>query len=121
MPKVHDEEREDRIIMEVIVDCYDDEEELMGWFYYLHDGLNFPIDAVANLPLRGGQSEQKKVQIVEVDPKAEEGKSMKLGVTEEGSNRVSYISPEHLVSIDTSEENRQIINDWLYWHDYDLL
>ncbi len=121
MPKIHDEEREQRIIYEVVVDCYEEHEAMQGWFYYMHDDLSFPIDAVANLPLRGGKTEQKKVQIVEIDPKAEQGKPIKLGVAEEGDERVIYISPEHLVSLNTSDGNCQIINDWLYWHDFDLL
>lgn len=33
-----DEARENRIIMEVVVDAYD-EERAMGWYYYLDDSL----------------------------------------------------------------------------------
>jgi hypothetical protein len=121
MAKIHDEEREERIIYEVIVDCYDEHEAMMGWFYYMHDGLSFPIDAVVNLPLRGGKTEQKKVQIVEIDPASEDENPIRVGIVEADSQRIVHISPENLVSIDTNEDNRQIINDWLYWHDFDLL
>jgi endonuclease I len=30
-----DENREERIDMEVVVDAYDEEERAMGWYYYL--------------------------------------------------------------------------------------
>ena len=121
MAKIHDEVREQRIIYDVIVDCYDEDEQLMGWYYYMAEGLNFPIQAVANLALRGGKTEQKEVQIVSVDPKSEQGNAIRLGITEGDSERVQYISPERFVSIQTSEANLDIINDWLYWHDFDLL
>ena len=121
MPRTHDPAREHRILEEVIVDAYDDEEQLMGWYYYLAENLVFPIPATARLPLRGGKSETKSVQIVEVDPKSEAGGRIRLGVVEPGNERIQYVSPEAIVSLDTSPENREIVNDWLYWHDFELL
>ena len=40
-----DEEREERISMEIIVDAYDSEEQAMGWYYYLEGTLHFPLIA----------------------------------------------------------------------------
>ncbi len=40
-----DEEREDRIEMEIIVDTYSADEQAMGWYAYLDDTLEFPLDA----------------------------------------------------------------------------
>jgi len=38
MSEVKEEkDREERIIMEIIVDAYDEEERAMGWYYYLED------------------------------------------------------------------------------------
>jgi hypothetical protein len=34
---------------------------------------------------------------------------------------ISYISPEYIIRIEESPENMDIINDWLYWHDFELL
>lgn len=121
MPRSHDPAREHRILYEVIVDCYDEEEELMGWYYYMADNPKFPIAATVRLPLHGGKSENKTVQIVDVDPKSEMGSPIRLGVTEEGSERIHHISPEAIAHLDTSPENAEIINDWLYWHDFELL
>jgi hypothetical protein len=36
-----DEEREERISMEIIVDAYDAEEQAMGWYYYLEETIQF--------------------------------------------------------------------------------
>mgnify|MGYP002777159226 FL=1 len=40
-----DEERETRIMMEVVVDAYGPEERAMGWYYYLQDTMQFPFTA----------------------------------------------------------------------------
>lgn len=121
MPKSKDEERENRILDEIIVDAYGEAEQLMGWFYYFQDNLEFPIKATVKFRLRGGGGEIKKVKIVEVDPKSENGRALRLGIVEGKSERIQYISPEEIASLDTSDENLQIINDWLYWHNFDLL
>jgi Calcium binding len=121
MPLTHDQTREDRIIYEVIVDCYEEHEELMGWYYYMADNLEFPIKATVRLRLRGGAAEVKKVDIVEVDKKSEEENPIRFGIVEDGGQRVTTISPEEIVGIGTSAENTEIINDWLYWHNFGLL
>jgi hypothetical protein len=41
-----DKEREDRIVMEVVVDTYDEVERAMTWYYYLEDRLHFPFTAI---------------------------------------------------------------------------
>ncbi len=121
MPKIHDDEREQRITDEVIVDCYDEAEERMGWFYYMYDGLAFPIMGQANMPISGGKTALKKIKIVGIDPKAENGSKIRIGVIVNGTRELIHISPEYLDRIETSDENLDIINDWLYWHDFDLL
>src|SRR5205085_6636160 len=40
-----DEAREERIHMEIIVDAYGPEEQVMGWWNYLDDTLQFPFAA----------------------------------------------------------------------------
>jgi hypothetical protein len=40
-----DEEREQRITMEIIVDAYTPEEQAMGWYYSLEDRLTVPFVA----------------------------------------------------------------------------
>ncbi len=42
-----DPTREDRIVMEIVVDAYDPEERAMGWHAYLESTLRFPIWRVA--------------------------------------------------------------------------
>ena len=121
MYREHDPIRDERILNEAIVDCYDEDEERMGWYYYMTDNLTLPIAAKVRFPMKGGQTEVRPAQIVEVDPKTEQGGVVRLGVTEGDSQRVQHISPEYLVSMATTPENAQVINDWLYWHNHPML
>ena len=43
--RLRDEEREQRITMEIVVDAYTPEEQAMGWYYSLEDRLHFPFVA----------------------------------------------------------------------------
>lgn len=40
-----DKVREERITMEIVVDCYNEPERFTGWFCYLEDKLEFPFCA----------------------------------------------------------------------------
>jgi Calcium binding len=39
------EAREERITMEAVVDAYGEDEQAMGWYYYLQDKIQFPFTA----------------------------------------------------------------------------
>jgi hypothetical protein len=40
-----DEAREERITMEAVVDAYGEDEQAMGWYYYLEGKIQFPFTA----------------------------------------------------------------------------
>ena len=120
MPLIPDPTRHDRILDEILVDCYNEQDvELMSWYYYMTDNLEFPVDVTVRF--RGGATEIKPAQIVGIDPKSEQGSPIRLGITEPGNARVQYIGPEDLASAETTPENLEILNDWLYWHNFELL
>ncbi len=121
MARQHDKEREHRIHDEIIVDAHGEYEQAMSWYYYMEENMEFPMKAKVKLRLRGGKTEEKTVQIVEIDPKSETSLTLRLGMTEGKSDRVQYISPEDIVNIQTTEENLAVLNDWLYWNGHPLL
>jgi len=44
MPKPKtDKAREQRIEMEIVADCHDEAEQMMGWYNYLEERLRFPF------------------------------------------------------------------------------
>jgi len=45
MARAKDNVREERVVMEAIVDAYGSEERAMGWYYYLDNKLKFPFKA----------------------------------------------------------------------------
>ncbi len=56
-----DEEREERINMEIIVDAYGPEEQAMGWYNYLSDTLQFPVPL---MQLEGLQVDEETQQAI---------------------------------------------------------
>jgi hypothetical protein len=114
-------DRNNRIQNEILVDAYDDEEQAMSWFYYMQDNLDLPFKAVVRLSTKQKVVENITVDVVELDPRAEQGKALRFGIVEKGSNRIQYIYPNEIVKVISSEENLEIINDWLFWSNYNLL
>src|SRR5215472_14723991 len=67
-----DPEREDRIIMEIVVDAYGEIERALGWYYYLDGKLQFPfaakcIEKRAISPLKV----KDKVEVIGMAPEEE--------------------------------------------------
>ena len=109
-----DEIREQRIIMEIVVDAYGAEEQAMGWYYYLEDTIKFPFLAkcIARRtisPLRVGDE-------IEIYALAPEG---------ECSNEIFVMMPREkdglavplmqLEVIHGNKETEEAVNDWKYW------
>ncbi len=111
MREPEDPVREDRIIMDIIVDCYDEYEQRMGWSCYLSDRIEVPIQARC---LDGGRRTflrlGEEVTIVEV---TDEGCDMVAYV--EWSGREGAVPLEALELINPSELAQQAIEDWHYW------
>lgn len=107
-----------RIDYEIIVDCYDEYEVNMGWYYYFTDNLEFPIKAKVNLNTRKGQS-LKDVEIVEVS--SLENREIELGVVFDDMDLIIPISIDQIKEVNTTKENLQVLNDLLYWKDEVLL
>jgi hypothetical protein len=47
MARARDEAREQRIVMEAVLDAHDSNERAMGWHYYLDGKMNVPFKALA--------------------------------------------------------------------------
>src|SRR6185437_1638130 len=109
-----DEEREQRIIMEIIVDAYDAEEQAMGWYYYLEQHLHFPFSArcIARRsisPLKPGET----VEVVGMPPVEECGHNMFVLIRRKSDQfGVPLIQLE---GIDVDKQTQQAIEDWHYW------
>ena len=111
-----DEEREERIAMEIIVDSYDAEEQAMGWYYYLDGKMQFPfsarcVDHRAISPLEPGE----EVEVVGMAPVEECDHEMFVMV--KWRSRTPGVPLIQLQGIDVDEMTQQAMEDWQYWVD----
>jgi hypothetical protein len=109
-----DEEREQRITMEIVVDAYTPEEQAMGWHYSLEDRLRFPFVArcIAERsisPLRAGE----EVEVVGMAP--EEECEHEMFVLIRWERRTLAVPLVQLEGVAVDEPTRQAIEDWQYW------
>jgi hypothetical protein len=112
--RTEDEEREERIAMEIIVDAYGPEEQALGWHVYLDDSLQFPFRARCiaeriTSPLMKGE----EVEVVGMAP--EEVCEHEMLVLVRWSDRRLAVPLSQLEGIGVGEETRQAIGDWHYW------
>lgn len=109
------EEREERITMEIVVDAYGPEEQAMGWYYYLKDTIEFPFSAVCcerrSISLLKAHDE---VVVVGMADERECEKEMFVAIRW-GKNELavplSQLSPTSAVS----EATKEAVEDWHYW------
>lgn len=106
--------REERILMDIIVDAYGPEEQAMGWYYYLENKLHFPflarcIAERAISPLHTGD----EIEVISMAPEAECWREM--FVTMRWEKRGLAIPLSQIKPIRVDAETRQAIQDWHYW------
>jgi hypothetical protein len=109
-----DDEREERIVMEIIVDAYGPEEQAMGWYYYLDDHLQFPflarcISRRVTSPLRIGD----EVDVVGMAP--EEECQHEMFVLIPWDRDTLAVSLAQLEVLHADKETHQAVADWHYW------
>ena len=114
--RAKDEEREERIDMEITVDAYGPEEQAMGWYNYLSDTLQFPFSAKCLTqriisPLELGD----EVEVVEIAPAKECEHEMFVIIR--WKLRQFAVPLMQLEGINVDEETQQAIEDWHYWVD----
>ena len=111
-----DNEREDRILMEIVVDAYGMEERALGWYYYLDDKITFPFIAEClvtdkRFPLIPGEQ-------VTVSRMANEGnwnQSQDMYVEISLDERVFAVPLAQLTPIHVDDATAEAICDWHYW------
>ena len=109
-----DEDRENRIMMEIVVDAYGPEEQAMGWYYYLDDTLIFPfltkcIAKRAISPLRAGD----EVEVIGMAPEEECEHEMFVMMRWERNGLAVPLMQLEVIHGD--EQTREAVEDWHYW------
>jgi hypothetical protein len=108
-------DREERIVMEIIVDAYGPEEQAMGWYYYLEDKLQFPFTAVCSGKRAISPLQIKdEVDVLRMAPEDECEKEMFIMIRWEKDGLAVPLS--QLTPINSSDEQtKQAVEDWHYW------
>ena len=109
-----DEEREERIHMEIVVDANGPEEQAMGWYSYLEDTLQFPFKARCiaervTSPLEPGD-EVEVVELASADDCEHE-----MFVLIRRKSRKLAVPLSQLEGIQIDEQTQQALEDWHYW------
>jgi len=109
------EEREERIMMEIIVDAHGPEEQALGWYYYLEDNLSFPFTAIctekrATSPLLV----KDEVDVIGMAPEEECEREMFVTMRWERDGLAVPLSQLTPIS-ETSAETIEAVEDWHYW------
>jgi Calcium binding len=112
--RLREEEREQRITMEIIVDAYTPAEQAIGWYYSLEDRLHFPFAARCTAersisPLRIGD----EVDVVAMAPEVE--CQLEMFVLIRWERRPLAVPLAQLEGVAVDEQTRQVIEDWQYW------
>jgi len=110
-----DQAREERIEIEIVVDCYNESERYSAWICYLEDKLEFPfrarcVAARKSSPLKSGE----KVEIVSMlDEDCDEPSEIFVQARWQG--RELGLPLAQLKGIGVSNQTAEAIADWHYW------
>ena len=101
--------------MEIVVDAYDAQERAMGWYYFLHDRLQFPFTATC-IRSRAISPLQVKDEVDVIDMPGEEECEHEMFVTIRWERHGLAVPLAQLKPIThTDEETKQAVGDWHYW------
>lgn len=109
--------REQRILMEIVVDAYDADERAMGWYCYLEDKLRFPFGARcmakrAISPLRV----KDEVEVIGMPPEEECCREMFVTIRWDNDDEGLAVPLSQLeIAGDADRQTCQAVEDWHYW------
>ena len=112
-----DEAREERITMEIVVDCYNEHEAWSGWWCYLDAKLAFPFPAECIRARRGSLLKvRERVTVTALLDDDEAADSLaEMQVMIEWQDRALAVPLAQLVGVGVSEQTAEAIADWHYW------
>ena len=117
MAKVKKQEvREERILMEIVVDAYDSQERALGWYYYLQDNLTIPFTATcisqrAISPLRVGD----EVEVIGMPPEDECEHEIFVNIQWDRREGLAVPLSQLKPISHTDSQTIEAIKDWHYW------
>ena len=110
-----DAAREARIHDNIVVDCYDEDERAMGWYYYLDEQLQCPFTAICiakrvTSPLRL----KDKVEVIGLPSEDDCAHEMLVMIRWEKAGLAVPLAQLKPIA-KTPEPAKQAVADWHYW------
>jgi hypothetical protein len=120
MPKSRprrDDEREERITMEIMVDANGSDEKAMSWYYYLETELQFPFTATC-IAKRAISPLKVKDKVEVIGMPGEDDCLHEMFVTIRWKDDDLAVPLSQLKPVRTTgEPTKQAVGDWHYWRD----
>jgi hypothetical protein len=112
----HDDIREYRIEMKILIDAYSEDERALSWYYYLQDNLNFPFKAkwmTTGTSSSGGDD----IKVVGMSPEEDCENEIFVEVlyTEDGVEDTFPVSLSEIEAPLADSKTCEAIADWHYW------
>jgi len=109
-----DPEREERITMEIVVDCYNESERASGWFCYLEDRLDCPFESECVEKRTGSPLKPGDLVTVIGLLDAEDSRGPFSALITWKDDELA-IPLSQLRAVNASEELTEALADWRYW------
>jgi hypothetical protein len=110
-----DDEREERIIMEIVVDAYGPEERAMGWYYYLENELSFPFQAACMAERAVSPLQPKeRVEVLGMAPEDECMREVFVLVRFE-RRKLAVPLAQLKPAPGCDDDTKTAVGDWHYW------
>ena len=108
--------REERILMEAVVDANGPEEQAMGWYYYLDDKITFPFAAECiavnkRSPLELGE------RITAECMAGEECCEHDMYVEISWKEKALAVPLSQIKPLNADDDTVEAVGDWHYWKD----
>ncbi len=115
--KSEDQIRQDRIEDEIIVDCYDEHEQMMGWYCYLEGKITCPFKAKLRASRAKKSTKTKLLTVVSMADQryCERDISVMISLEEDSLEDHIPIPLAQLEVIDADDATKEAIADWHYW------
>ena len=107
-----DIERENRITMEIVADCYDSNEQFYGWYEYLNSNLEFPFEGVWE---KSKNSKNEEITIIGMGNFDECENSLNMLVEIEYQGQTITKSLLEINEVFSDDKTKEAIEDWKYW------
>ncbi|WP_076792231.1 calcium-binding protein [Chlorobium sp. KB01] len=109
-----DDIRENRIAFEAIVDAYDQEEQAMGWYYYLDDKISWPFKANC-ITTRTSSPLEEGEEVDVVGMSSADECEHEMFVTVKWHGRELGVPLAQVSVVEANEATHEAVEDWHYW------